>query len=409
VNRRALGTVLAGVLLSISATAPVAWAQDTEEPSGPRPAITREDDPRWAGSAFVAPFDTGVHSTDVEQVTVAGRFRFARDTTVRVTVVVEPAAPIGSSCTHDDPPELATQPQPTEGVRADYRFETSLELPCNGRYRIWATGRAYAGPDFPEPAATSPDLIADLTVAAPPPPVTGLRAARAGDAVRLHWEPVTAAPPDFLGYEISRGIDGDSEREVLTTLGPDASTWLDERPPENRDGLVYRVASLRTAPDGSALRAPEPAETLVAPEELADPGTGGGGDTPTGGPDGSGGEPGLASPGAVPSPVEGGDRTTPTLAPRSPLSSPVGGPPSPSAATGTRAVAAPFDDGFDDELPYAAGAPGGARPAVGGSANSVRYTDDATAGEAMLTPIATALVLAMWAVHLRRLARLGAA
>jgi hypothetical protein len=407
VNRRALGTVLAGVLLSISATAPVAWAQETEEPSGPRPAITREDDPRWAGSAFVAPFDTGVHSTDVEQVTVAGRFRFARDTTVRVTVVVEPLTPIGSACTHDDPPELATQPQPTDGVRADYRFETSLELPCNGRYRIRATGHAYPGPDFPDPAATSPDLVADLTVAAPPPAVTGLRAARAGDAVRLHWDPVSAAPPDFLGYEISRAVDG-SDGEVLTTLGPDASTWLDERPPGNRDGLVYRVASLRTAPDGSALRAPEPAETLVAPEELVVPGPGDGGDTRTGGPGGTGEEPGLPSPGAVPSPVERGSRTTPTLAPRSPLGSPVGGS-SPSGASDPRAARAPFDDGFDDELPYAAGAPGGARPAIGGSANSVRYTDDGTAGEALLTPIATALVLAMWAVHLRRLARLGAA
>jgi hypothetical protein len=408
VTRQAVGTVLAGVLLSLAVLPAAAWAQDTEEPSGPRPAITRDDDPRWAGSAFVAPFDTGAHSTDVEQVTVAGRFRFARDTTVRVTVVVEPRAPLGSSCTHDDPPELPTEPQPTDGVRGDYRFETSLTLPCNGRYRIWATGRAYPQPDFPDAAATSPDLVADLTVAAPPPAVTGLSATRAGERVRLAWDPVDTPPPDFLGYEISRGVDGTGEREVLTTLGPDTSTWVDDRPPANRDGLVYRVASLRSAPDGSALRPPDPAETLVATEELVPPEGDTNADTGSRGSGVTDEELGLPSPGAVPSPVERGDRTTPTLAPRSPLSSPVGGA-GPAAAPGSSPAAAPFDDGFDDELPYAAAAPQQARPAVGGSANTVRYTDDGTAGEALLTPIATALVLVMWAAHLRHLARLGKA
>ena len=62
------------------------------------------------------------------------------------------------------------------------------------------------------------------------------------------------------------------------------------------------------------------------------------------------------------------------------------------------------DDGFSDQLPYDASEPGEDDPVLPDDELASIFTDGA-AGRGMAIPVATALVLAVWAFHLRFLAR----
>jgi hypothetical protein len=382
---------------------PAAVAQEPEQPA-PRPAITTEEDPAWGGSRLGDPLDTGSHIADVGEIAVAGRFRFARGAEMRVAVTVEPTVALAAGCAPEQPPEVAADAQPSEQLRGDYTFRTpAVRLACNGRYLVTATARAHrtGGDQGAGPAATSPDLVAHLAVAAPPPDVTGLRLTPGSDQVRLGWDRSAAAPPDLLGYRIDRATGG-GEHRTLATVGPQSESWIDEAPPGGGAELGYRVVAVRPGPDGpdaglvTSLAAAEATTALQDPSD-ADTGPG---PRDAERPEGSALDRFLSR-----------DRTPALAAPRAPSRLPAplaerapGGSQGPPRAA--RAGGASLDAGYDDELPYdpEPGEPDAVEPP---GAAAFQNAGDRPDGAAILTPVAAALVMAVWAAHFRYFARLG--
>ena len=412
-SRRRSALLAAGLALATVWPAAPVGAQEAQEPPPPDPKVTQEDDAAWAGSHLEAPLDAGSHLSATSALDVAGVFRYARDTDVRVSLQVDPMEPIADSCTHDDVAELPAEREPTGGIRGDYRFSIPIELPCNGRYRVRARAAVYWRPEMEDPAATSPDLTADLTIAAPAPDVSGLTITEDDAGVALAWASPESPPPDFLGYEIERTLPGGAP-EVLTTLGTDVTSYRDDTAPAPREGIAYRVTALRSGPDGTTMRSAAPAEGTVPPPEPEDqegvvppPGSdddGTDGDDPVVRDQDDEG-PVRASPTPVRSPDDD-TPSTPDVAPPAP--GPVA-PADPGAPVTTTTV--PYDDGFRDRLPYdprrsPVAAPLPAEPARG--VNRIDYGEDESGpGPGLVVPIAGGLVLLLAAGLLRHLAKLG--
>jgi hypothetical protein len=416
-----LPAAVVATLFGLGAVLPAASAQEpSSQEQPPRPGITRDEDPAWAGSRLHAPFETGNHTTDQGEITVTGRFRFTRDMRLEVTVTLGPTTPLGPGCTHDRPGALPASPQPAEELRVDYAFASpGLPVPCNGRYRVTAVARAHPGGDeqLGDPVATSPELSADLRVAAPPPDVTGLQVTQRADSVVLAWEPLAAPPPDLLGFEIQRAAP-DGEPATVASVGAGRRGWTDGSPPRPAVGVTYRVVAVRAGADGAdgpPVRSVTPAVASVAaaPER------------PAAGEDRIGGNAGPVLPPDGPlGRILSRDRAPSYAAPTrpripAPLADRIGGragtgarspgPAGPGAATGgpDRAGAGTSEDtGYDETLPYDP-EPGERDAVVPPGAEALQYLGDRDDGVALLTPFAVALMLAVWAAHLRYFGRLG--
>jgi hypothetical protein len=295
-----------------------------------------------------------------------------------VTVVLAPittAAPDGCegelSVTELYPPPDAPGPHSVS-------FRAKFEPPCNGTYRATVTAVAGTPPDEPAGQELSPAFVLDaLALAVAPAPVTSLDASVQPErVVGLAWTP-PPAPPDLVGYVIERSDQG-GPFFVVGGTPPTTSVYADAALPTAGGVLVYRVRAARSGATDATLVyssavASDTASVSVAPASTASSSTSTsvtGTSLPTG-PGPTAGGSGLPSP--VPVPGVTGSTLPSGIAPAIP--EPLSRLPLPPEGS----LALDSDDG----------------------------PSDPARGKGLLVPFAAGLVLFVWAMHLRALARLA--
>lgn len=353
-------------------------------------------DGAWRGSAL----DPGPASVGDNAYRLSGWFRHHFNRPVEVRVSTSPA---GTGACAVAPVVLGSAPTP----RA---FSATLRIPCNGTYTIVATAVTTDNNPVVGPEAAALDRR--ISVAAPAPTVTGVTAEGDGRSVTVTWDDMRGEAPDLDRYIVERKV-GDGDFEELGQTSPDEQAFTDADLPAAGGEATYRVTSARPAPGGmvTSQSSEEAATTFdAAPADpTTDPGAGGGSGDGTGGaPGGGSGAGGPGSGGSGAGATGGGSgtgRSTSVAPPRvfsgtflPPLLRPVAQT-LPASTTPTTA-----DDGFDDALPYEQEEAGAEDPVLPDGAMA-SITTDRAAGRGMAIPLATALVLAVWAFHLRLLAR----
>lgn len=360
------------------------------------------DGQRWGGSRV----DRPAPMTDpaARTVTITGNLRDNGLLIPRPKVTATFAAP-APGCPGIGDLSLAVH---GTTVATNRGYSGSTDLPtdaCNGSYRVAVQI------DGVERLDTV--LIVDL----PAPEVTGVTATpdQDGRRITVAWEDARGRAADLEGYTVERRI-GSGEFQPVAALAADATTYVDQDLPASGGEATYRVISHRPSPSGprvSAASSSEPTRFEPGPADAPGNGgaTGGGGGGETGagtGGSGSGGGDGAgdgpAGSGTAPGPLRGGS-TSRVRPPRTGVSRsflpPLGGPRvSPDQVTPTT-----LDDGYDEELPYDP-IDGPLEAEVPDDELAGFFTERAP-GQGMVVPVATALVLAVWAMHLRALARAG--
>jgi len=334
-------------------------------------------------------------------------FRPGQITQVELTLTpVDPAAlpptciddPVVDGVIGTDPAPAPIAPgegSPPGGAAAT--FAVTVHPRCNGTYLADVAGSfvpqgtesAEPGPKLrqraapPEGAEDPTPVDVQHVVAAAPPPVRSLSTTDdASRAVRLVWDPpdgygdradcTAPAPadhPDFTGYLVQRA-SGDGPFTTLDagTVPVGQQCLVDQLPPDAPDGTYrYRVLSTRSSPNGT-----------VTSTESSTP--------------------------VVPVQVGVQAESPPTSRVRPPSSSRIisrGSGRAGGATAGT--VVSPIDDGtYEAELDY--GEPGEEAAVLPEDADS--FLDFVPSpGEGILVPFAIAECLAVWALHLRYLAR----
>lgn len=348
---------------------------------------------RWDGSHLNPQPGTNTSG----QVYVTGEFRHSwlgASISLRFTVV-----PSDGGCPVAPPPDAAE-------VRSPRPVSLSFGVGCNGRYTVRVDAKSSYG--------DTAYLDQIVTVRMPAPTVTGVTTTPTDDgrSIDVTWDDMRPAAPDLSGYIVERKVGDDFEE--LASLAPEEHAYSDRELPESGGEATYRVFATRAAPGGSVTSqsSSEAATPFVAaPTDDSDAsgsssgdatGVGAGGGTTTGAGDNAGGS--ASSDSSQPS------RTGVTrVAPRSPRFS-VSLPsallrPGPRAAAGSTTPTT-VDGGFDESLPYATaeGAePGDEDPVLPDDEMASIFTESQP-GRGMAIPVAVALVLAVWALHLRMLA-----
>lgn len=364
-------------------TAPLAGAAESV-PEGP-----------WAGSAL----DGGPSTVGSSAYQLSGTFRHRFNRPVEIRVSVSPA---GSGACAVAPAVLGSSPTP----RA---FNVTLRIPCNGTYTIAATA---VTTDNAVVGAEAVALDRRISVAAPAPQVSGVVAETAGRSVTVTWDDMRGEAPDLDRYIVERKV-GDGDFTQLAQLAPDEQAFTDDDLPAAGGEAAYRVLSARPAPGGMVTsQSSESAGTTfdAAPvDPTTDSGTGSGadgsGDGAGGGPSaGDGSAPGTAGSGSAGGGTSGARRSASVAPPR--VFSGTFLPPLLRPASETISPPTTVDDGFKDALPYEQQDEElGAEEAVLPDGAMASITTEGQAGRGMVVPLATALVLAVWAFHLRLLAR----
>lgn len=375
--RRALA-ILAGALLALVVLAPSGWAGE---------AISGGN---WDGSAL----EGGPSSTAASSYTLRGTFRHNPNRPIKVTVSV---SPVGDGSCATSRVTLPTGDTP-------HSFEATVSIPCNGVYTVLASAVTTENNAFFPPESASLDRR--VAVSAPAPVVTGVAADGNGRSIDIRWDDMTGVAPDITSYVVQRKLN-DGAFVHLANVNVSKQSFADNDLPDEGGDAAYRVLSVRPAPDGekrSSASTAASASYADAPTPTTTPPSGDGGN---GGSDGSGSTDGGTS-GSGGSTGSSGSGTAP--------GSPGGAPPrvgAPRVFSGTflppllrpatQSITTPttLDTGYADTLPYIEGAPQNGLP--GESLASI--TSEGQAGRGMVIPVATALVLAVWAVHLRMLAR----
>jgi len=348
----------------------------------------------WNGSAL----DAGASTVTTNAYRLSGTFRHQFNRTVEVRVSASPAGT--GAC--------AIAPVVLPRASTPRAFNVTLPIPCNGTYTIVAT--AVTTDNNALMGAEAAALDRRISVAAPAPQVTGVTAEADSRSVTVTWDDMRSAAPDLDHYVVERKID-DGAFEELAQVPAGDQTFTDDDLPASGGEATYRVSSARPSPSGmvASQSSDEAAATFEAAptDPTTDPGsgdgggsgdgTGGGGDSGSGGDGGSGSDSGSGS-------GSGSKRSTSVTPPR--VFSGTFLPPLLRPVTQTLPAATPttIDDGYEDALPYEqreAGAEDAALP--DGAMASI--TSEGAAGRGMVIPLATALVLAVWAFHLRLLAR----
>ncbi|MFZ6003587.1 MAG: hypothetical protein ACOYXM_06590 [Actinomycetota bacterium] len=346
---------------------------------------------RWAGSAL----DPGPTAVDVGSYNLSGTFRRDINRSVQVTLSASPA---GTGACGIEPTVLPPGTTPRG-------FAANVPIPCNGIYTLAATAvTTDNNAVFPEETAT---LDRQVAVSAPAPQVTGVEASAQGRTITVIWNDMLPEAPDLAGYVVERSINGSAFEEVAAT-NPDELFYDDSDLPSSKGTATYRVLAVRPSPDGDKVSvASEEAATpfVAAPRTGGSGGDGGsdggsgtdgsGSDGGSGGSDGGGG--GSDGSGA------GGSSKPRVSAPR--VFSGTFLPPLLRPVSQTVTTPTTLDTGYDESLPYARRSGGGDdEPALASESTSSILTDGKP-GRGMVIPVATSLVLAIWAIHLRMLAR----
>jgi len=240
-------------------------------------------------------------------------------------------------------------------------------------------------------------LDTQVLVRLPAPTVTNVVATAAGQAVDLTWDDMRGAAPDLAGYRIERSIGG-SSFTALQTVGPEVATFSDTTLPAEGGKATYQVVALRPFVADAAPSNTSAATFAAAPGDPATGGSGSGsGGTGTGGTGGGG--TGGSGGGRVPTSGRSG-RGIPT---GSTIRVPRVGTPSRSFFPALLAPP-PIDTGFNEELPFDLSEPGGEEAL----ADELGADSEASLpGAGLAIPLAIGLVCAVWALHLRFLARAG--
>ncbi len=363
--------VTGAALVTLLGLAPLGWAAPSAAGS-------------WDGSTL----DAGPTNVTSSAYTLSGTFRHSPNRQIQVRVSATPA---GSGACAIAPVALATAPTPRT-------FNVTLSIPCNGTYSLIATATTTDNNAFfPSDSAS---LNRSVSVAAPAPTVTGVSAEGSGRLVAVTWDDMTQVVPDVSGYIVQRETS-DGSFENLTDVGATTRSYTDNDLPDEGGDIAYRVLSTRSSPNGQQVSAASSAATTqydAAPRPTTTTGssgtTGGSGDGGTSATPGDGstsdGTPG-GTPGGTPSGVSAPRVYSGTFLP--PLLRP---------ATQTLSPPTTADTGFDESLPYEPGSKDAELPR-GESLASIDTPGQA--GRGLVIPVATALVLAIWAVHLRMLAR----
>jgi hypothetical protein len=249
---------------------------------------------------------------------------------------------------------------------------------------------------------------------------------REGDArsVAVSWSPLANPPKDFRGYLVLRTLAGTTE--PVASLPPNDTSWVDLDPPASGGSVTYQVRTRRAGANPA-----DPSDEVTSAGATSAPidvapvpgGTGGGG---TGGSDGSGGGGtggGGTGGGSGGGGTDGGSGGTDggsggfggsiTGRRRSGTgASPDLTSPSfrvPRVGTPSRnffpPLLAPPDAGYDDRLPYEDREPGEEDAVLPDDLASGPF--DRAPGRGLVIPLAVGLVLAVWALHLRFLARVA--
>lgn len=314
----------------------------------------------------------------------------------------------------------ATPPTNVSWVAGRFVTEATLSTNCNGTYGLLVSAalqnRSCVGQlcDSYRTVDTF-DLTGTIAISAPGPDVNARVEDGTGRAVVIRWDEPEGLPPDFLGYRVQRQSAKGSWATIATLDAPKAPTsFTDADPPAAGGDITYRVLSRRAGPDGEVMSTGgSPATATVEPSPDGSGGTTGDGGTTGGGaagdPSGDGSAGGSTSGGST---TAGGGSTSSggagrpngrVAAPRVGITGaflpPLLQPRVPTVAGASTTTT--VDDGFDESLPYE---PGEEDPVLPDDEMASIVTGEA-AGRGMAIPIATALVLAVWAVHLRVLAR----
>jgi hypothetical protein len=386
--RRALA-VVATVVAAFLLLAPAARAAESI-PSG-----------NWAGSSLNA----GPSKVEVGSYQLSGTFRRGLDRQVEVTVSASPAG--SGAC--------AVKPTKLPWANTPRSFNVTLAIPCNGTYTLVAKAATTDDNFFlPHDEAS---LDRQVKVAAPAPTVTGVEATAEGRAITVSWDDMVGAAPDLAGYVVERKI-GDGDFEELATADAATLSYDDTALPAAAGEATYRVFATRPSPDGDKVSAAsdEAATPFVAAPRTTDS-SGTGSDTGTG--TGSGTGTGTAS--GNPSPTDGFGSTGPDGQPVAGGSGTSGGsrgrvsPPKVFSGTFLPPLLRPAsqaiqttpttaDPGYEDALPYGDREQGAEDPVLPSDGMASIFTDGQP-GRGMAIPVATALVLLVWALHLRMLAR----
>lgn len=318
------------------------------------------------------------------EVSVTGRFRHNLAWSISLQVAITP--PSEECAVPAPPPSDGPNPRPVA---------VTFTAPCNGVYVVKVTGTTGWG------ATASLDQA--VMVSMPAPTVTGVTATADERRVTVTWDDMREAAPDLSGYIVERSVNGGDFSEVATAGADEQSAVDSTLPPEGGDA-AYRVLATRPAPDGTKVSAAgvpsvtryeaapiDPATGQPVPDAPADGGGSADGGASAGAGAGSGGASGGGARGAVTRPRVGlsGTFFPPLLRP------------TPKAGSTTTTT---IDDGFGETLPYDERERGPADAEVPDDEMAAILTDG-QAGKGMIIPVATALVLAVWALHLRMLAR----
>ncbi|MGQ0831860.1 MAG: hypothetical protein ACT4OV_09295 [Microthrixaceae bacterium] len=340
----------------------------------------------WSGSALNA----GPAGVEVGFYNLTGTFRRNIGRTVQVTVSADPAGV--------DACAIAPVTLPAGGTPRG--FNATLTIPCNGTYTLVA--RAITTDDNAILTADSATLDRVVTVAAPAPTVTGFDAVSDGRSVSLVWDDARGAAPDLSGYVVERKL-GTDEFAELARLGADQQTYVDADLPDAGGEVTYRVFSTRPSPSGELTAASSDELVTTYDDAPATTTTGKGGSGGTGGGSGGGAGDGTGGggTGGDGSGGAGSGRTSRRVSPPRVFSGSFL-PPLLRPATQT-IVTTPTtaDTGFNESLPYERRAQD---PLLPKDAMASVFSDGKP-GKGMAIPVATALVLAIWAVHLRLIAR----
>jgi len=277
---------------------------------------------------------------------------------------------------------------------ASFSF-TATDLNYNGPYDVTvdASGRRFLDVFNSAPVSTRATTSFSVEVA-PAPPANVKAIANPDRSVTVSW--ARNAEPDLVGYQVQRrGPSTPGFQTVASSVNqpPNGSTvnWTDTTTASTGGQFGYLVVAIRPDGDGvvsNRATSASAAAAVTVPGPPGGPSTTGPGGTGANGP---GGPAGIATPGP------GGAFTTGSPAPLD-LSSflATGGAPPKIAVPG--GVALP-DGSFTATLPF------GPKSASGAAADSVEILGHSTSRRALLLPVATGLLMCVFALHLRRFNR----
>jgi len=386
--RRTLGAILAASVLLVG-VADSARADDT---------ITTGE---WAGSTLVP--NPRPEECDLDDI--CGRFEFNGILNVDISFRVDAVA-TSPGCAI---PTAAA----TNNRKSPASFHRALSFECNGTYRTEATAKRQIQGD-------SRKLDRTFTVAEPAPDVAA-PAVSGGDgrSVAVSWSSLANPPKDFRGYVVLRTLAGTTEH--VASLPPSDTSWVDLDPPAGGGSATYQVRTRRAGANPA-----DPSDEVTSAGATSAPidvapvpggtgggsggsGTGGGGGTGggSGGGSGGGGTDGGAggtdggSGGSISGRRRSGTGASPELASPSFRVPRVGTP----SRNFFPPLLAPPDEGFEDRLPYEDREPGEEEAVLPDDLASGPF--DQAPGRGLVIPLAVGLVLAVWALHLRFLARVA--